>query len=367
MIDIAVPTALPAFIGYTRQRQSSAAAKIESLAQYESIFGGATPGFYLYDSLRLFYANGGATCYVVSAGETTSAISADALLAALAVIQEQDGPTMLVVPDATLLPTITDYGKVVQAMLAQCGTRQDRFAILDVYGGNTVTAPDELQPVVDAFRAAIGDQFLSYGAAYFPFLETDTNVVLPPSGAMAGVYTQVDTTTGVWESPANIVLVSVTQPVYTVTDDEERDLNVPFDGKAIDPIRAFTGRGAVVWGARTLDGNNPDYRYIQVRREIIYIEQSIQRALAGFAFSANDPATWATVTSLVSTFLQSLWAQGGLQGPTAADAFTVACGLATTMTSQDVEDGIMRVTVTLAILRPAEFMELTFEQAMLTE
>src|SRR5581483_7142364 len=188
--------------------------------------------------------------------------------------------------------------------------------------------------------------------------------VLPPSGVMAGVYTLVDATRGVWNAPANISVNAVSGLTYILNDQQQGDLNVPVDGKAVNALRHFEGRGNVVWGARTLDGNSNDYRYIQVRRTIIYIEQSIKNALNPFVFAPNDGNTWVTVTAMISDFLQGVWSQGGLMGAKASDAFTVQCGLGSTMTGQDILDGYMIVQVTLQMIRPAEFIEATFKQQM---
>ena len=193
---------------------------------------------------------------------------------------------------------------------------------------------------------------------------THKDDMLPPSGAMAGVYTYADATVGVWNAPANISLTGVDKPEVLINADQQGDLNVPVDGKAVNALREFPGRGTVVWGARTLDGNSDDYRYIQVRRTLIYIEQSIKQALNQFVFAANDGNTWSTVTAMISSFLQGVWSQGGLMGATASEAFTVQCGLGSTMTSKDVLEGYMRVQVTLQMIRPAEFIVLTFKQKM---
>jgi len=188
--------------------------------------------------------------------------------------------------------------------------------------------------------------------------------VMAPSAAMAGVWTKSDAQSGVWNAPANIALASVNSPLYNMSDGEQAGFNVPTNGQAIDVIRAQINRGTVVWGARTLDGNSNDYRYIQVRRTLIYVEQSIKTALQSYVFAANDATTWATVTASISSFLTGLWQQGGLMGAKASDAFTVSCGLGSTMTSQNVLDGYMIVAVTLQMIHPAEFIELTFTQTM---
>ncbi|AWK89884.1 hypothetical protein DEW08_28090 (plasmid) [Azospirillum thermophilum] len=188
--------------------------------------------------------------------------------------------------------------------------------------------------------------------------------VAPPSGIMAGIWTQNDATRGVWNAPANLVLNEVIAPKVLLTDAEQGDYNVPLNGHAIDILRAMVNRGTVVWGARTLDGNSLDYRYIQVRRTLIYIEQSIKETLAGFVFAPNDAGTWATVTATISNFLTQFWQAGGLMGDKASDAFTVQCGVPNTMTGLDVLNGYMIVNVSVQLIHPAEFIELTFTQTM---
>lgn len=188
--------------------------------------------------------------------------------------------------------------------------------------------------------------------------------VAPPSGIMAGIWTKNDTQTGVWNAPANMSLAAVTGPVYAMSDIEQSGFNQPTNGQAIDILRAQPGRGTVVWGARTLDGNSLDYRYIQVRRTLIYCEQSIKSALRAYVFATNDAKTWSTVTASISTFLTGLWQQGGLMGAKPSDAFSVACGLGTTMTGEDVLNGYMVVAIKLQLIHPAEFIELTFTQTI---
>ncbi|WP_404371274.1 phage tail sheath family protein [Sphingomonas sp. MMS24-J45] len=188
--------------------------------------------------------------------------------------------------------------------------------------------------------------------------------VQPASGAMAGVWTRSDMQSGVWSAPANITLAHVAAPLCPLGDADQGGFNVPVNGMAINLVRTFPTRGTVPWGARTLDGNSDDYRYVQVRRTLIYIEQSIKAALQQYVFAANDAGTWETVIASVSTFLTGLWRQGGLMGATATDAFSVQCGLGTTMNAQNVLDGYMVVTVALQMIHPAEFITLTFSQAM---
>ena len=188
--------------------------------------------------------------------------------------------------------------------------------------------------------------------------------LLPPSGAIAGIYTLVDATRGVWTAPANMAPVAVTAPSVRLNDQQQGALNVPVNGKAINTIRDFVGRGTLVWGARTLDANNNEYRYIPVRRTLIYVEQSIKGGLNPFTFEPNNANTWTAVIALVSNFLLGLWQQGGLQGATPKDAFAVKCGLGATMTAQDILEGNMMVDVMMAMVRPAEFIVLRIQQKM---
>ena len=505
---VGVETAVPAFIGNTETATINGkpiynkAIKISSMADFESIFGkGFAPlynitektgpddfdfsvvdsnktryfkvepansaRFNLYHSMRLFYDNGGGSCYVVSVGDYTGGgteprgveVQADKLKAGLDVIAEQVGPTMLAIPDAVLLPADSEdatkseaFASIIKEMLTQSGKLKDRVAILDVFGTSSVEPEGpasvvQIEKVVRQFRSDVGIDSLSYGASYFPFLNTSvvqpseidytainladddqrkllqqiltiqnknmhgdskeadqaqqyidsiaadakpedvkaleqtlTNAlpvlkeietaivknlnVLPPSGAMAGIYSLNDNDRGVWTAPANRSLASVDSPTVKINDDIQADLNAPLDGKAVDAIREFVGRGTLVWGARTLDGNSDDWRYIQVRRTLIYIEQSVKNGLDPFVFAPNDGKTWATVVSMVSGFLNGLWSQGGLLGNTASEAYSVECGLGSTMTEQDILEGYMIVQVALQMIRPAEFIELVFKQKM---
>jgi phage tail sheath protein FI len=188
--------------------------------------------------------------------------------------------------------------------------------------------------------------------------------LLPPSAAMAGLYTRVDNLRGVWRAPANFSLNAVVSPAVHIVNHEQEDLNVTLLGKSINAIRSFTGEGILVWGARTLDGNSLDWRYVNVRRTIIMLEESIKLAAKAWVFEDNVANTWVTVKSMIGDFLTGIWKRGGLAGANPEDAFSVLVGLGATMTSKDVLDGILRVTVLVALVRPAEFIEITFQQQM---
>lgn len=188
--------------------------------------------------------------------------------------------------------------------------------------------------------------------------------LMPPAAAMAGIYTIVDNSVGVWKAPANVSLNSVAAPSINIDQQTQEDLNVPLNGKSVCAIRSFIGMGTMVWGARTLDGNSNDWRYINVRRTMIFLEQSIKDALRAYVFAANDAGTWTNVKRMISDFLTTIWKQGGLAGPKPADAFSVSVGLGSTMTPDDILQGRMIVTILVAVSHPAEFIQITLQQEM---
>ena len=189
--------------------------------------------------------------------------------------------------------------------------------------------------------------------------------MLPPSGAMAGVYTVNDNMNGVWNAPANTSIVGAASLPIKLTDSQQASLNVDaVSGKSINAIRFFNGQGILVWGARTLDGNSQDWRYISVRRTMTFLEQSVKLAARAYVFAPNNANTWAAVKSMISSFLTDVWKQGGLQGAKPSDAFQVNIGLGSTMTADDLLNGFMRVSVSVAVVHPAEFIVISFEQQM---
>jgi uncharacterized protein len=186
-------------------------------------------------------------------------------------------------------------------------------------------------------------------------------VSLPPSAAIAGIYAAVDRDRGVWKAPANVSLNGVIGPVVRMTDDDQEDLNVdPTAGKSINVLRDFTGRGTMVWGARTLAGNDNEWRYVPVRRLFINIEESAKKASAFAVFEPNDATLWLKVKGMVESYLYSLWERGALAGSKPEQAYYVNVGLGQTMTAQDILEGRLIVEIGIAAVRPAEFVVLRF-------
>jgi uncharacterized protein len=189
----------------------------------------------------------------------------------------------------------------------------------------------------------------------------DQRVTLPPSAAIAGVYASVDRDRGVWKAPANVSLAGVIAPIIKITTEEQEDLNVDATtGKSINVLRFFTGKGTLVWGARTLAGNDNEWRYISVRRLFNLIEESAQKSTAFAVFEANDATTWLKVKAMIESFLYGLWQQGAMFGDTQEKGYFVNVGLGRTMTAQDILEGRLIIDIGIAAVGPAEFIILRF-------
>jgi uncharacterized protein len=193
----------------------------------------------------------------------------------------------------------------------------------------------------------------------------ETPVELPPGAAVAGIYARVDNNRGVWKAPANVVVSGILGPSVKIDDKDQASLNVDAtSGKSINAIRAFTGKGTLIWGARTLAGNDNEWRYIPVRRFFNMVEESVKKATAFAVFEPNDANLWVKIKGMIENFLTTLWRQGALAGATTDQAFFVRVGLNETMTSLDILEGRMIVEIGMAAVRPAEFIILKFSHLM---
>jgi phage tail sheath protein FI len=464
---VPVETAIPAFIGYTKNQTyqgenlSNKPVAISSYLEYEQFFGeapsitipeatpitidadgkvtggisdpnlgGKAPQFRLAYALRHFYDNGGGKCYVISIGDYSATDTPGSMetdhTSGLEALAKEDEPTLIVFPDlsgmdmdAASVPT--EYHNVLIKALEQCATLGDRFLICDLWDGHQTGRTG-----IDNFRNGMGTRNLKYGAAYHPFVRTtlpfnwdeasiwidqplirDTDgssianpnppkvtltqlqtneansatvntelyaavrkeldrytVTLPPAAAIAGIYATVDRTRGVWKAPANISLNSVRSLTVTIDNGLNDDMNVHTTGKSINPLRFFTGKGHLVWGARTLAGNDNEWRYVPVRRFFNMAEESIKKATEPFVFEPNDANTWVKVKAMIENFLILQWRAGALAGAKPEDAFYVRVGLGSTMTALDILEGRMNIEIGMAVVRPAEFIILKFSHKM---
>jgi phage tail sheath protein FI len=190
-------------------------------------------------------------------------------------------------------------------------------------------------------------------------------ITLPPSSAIAGVYARVDRDRGVWKAPANVSLNYVIKPTVKITNTIQDNLNVDtVAGKSINAIRTFTGKGTLVWGSRTLAGNDSEWRYVPVRRFFNMAEESIKKATEQFVFEPNDANTWIRVRAMIENFLILQWRAGALAGAKPEQAFYVRIGLGQTMSAMDILDGKMIIEIGMAVVRPAEFIILRFSHKM---
>ena len=404
------------YFGFAPKENTIAVSIIEAAGQPTAFSAVITnPSVYqFYHELQMFFDNGGDDCYIISAGgyEMPGLIESTKLKEGLKVIEGIDEVTLIVFPDAISLTSKDAYYELFKESLLQCSRLQNRFTIMDVWI-DTNTAIDNVEALRNADLGTTNE--LKYGAAYYPTLVSaliynydDAGVsvahisaagdithynlaalavsnpvyytackneiqtlhpVLPVSPAIAGVYAMVDNTRGVWKAPANINLVNIVHPLIVINDQQQRLLNIDAaTGRSINSIRSFAGRGSsIVWGARTLAGNDNEWRYIPVRRFIIMIEASVKKATEQFVFEPNDASTWVKVKSMIEDYLTQQWKAGALMGSSTKKAYFVSCGLGETMTSQDILEGKMIVEIGMAVVRPAEFIILRFMHKMLQE
>jgi Bacteriophage tail sheath protein len=371
----------------------------------------------MHYTLQLFFDNGGGPCYIVSVGKYKSTFGGSLvqseMKSGLDALANVDEPTLILFPEAQSL-SIADFKALHDAALLQCATLKDRFVIMDTHGDTeSLSDPDaDLVAAVGNFRTSgIGANNLKYGAAYGPNIETildftidetqidvshivnggaptnsklntlvatnnalyelskaairDLPIKMPPGGAVAGIYAAVDNSRGVWKAPANVSVNDVIRPAIQFSNVQQDQMNVdPTGGKSVNAIRAFTGKGTLVWGARTLAGNDSEWRYVNVRRLFNFVEESVKKATEQFVFESNDANTWVRIQAMIENFLTFLWRQGALQGVKPEHAFYVAVGLGKTMTAVDILEGRLIVEIGLAAVRPAEFIILKFSHKM---
>lgn len=359
-----------AFIGYTEKAEDLTGGslllkpkKIRSFAQYQTFFG-SEPNFqngeyYLSRSVQLYFLNGGKTCFIVSVGSYAEDVTENKILEGLTTLESETKVATLVVPDAVTLPFSTQIN--VYKTLLQHAKTFKRFSILDIKQTETWR-----QDIFD-FRTGIGTQNLSFGAVYHPWLITNDDLQVPSSGALAGIYALNDSNKGVWKPPANISINGIKGLGYVLSQSEIEFQNIDkTEGKSVNSLVQFTGRGQLVWGARTLKGNDNEWRYIPVRRFCNVVELSARNFLEKLVNESNDAQTWAFIKQQVEIFLFQFWTRDALKGTKPEKAYFVSVGLGKTMTQQDILDGNLNVLVGIAPIRPAEFILLKFSQKMAT-
>ncbi len=326
---------------------------INSYAASEALWRGAAKSFILTDRNEDTRALSGLANNAAAVDGVYPSIDATWLGAAIATIVLPGSPKDY--GDSTVAANHPAIGRLIAIDL------QIAFDKLSAYADTVVSA-------ANAYKDAAQD-------ALFQKHPIISNIVtnikkewnkLPPSGGIAGVYARVDNARGVWKAPANESLNSVAGPSVQITAEEQENLNVDaVAGKSVNAVRTFTGRGsAVVWGARTLAGNDNEWRYVPVRRFFNMVEESCKKSTEPFVFEPNDANTWVKIQGMIENFLTTLWRQGALQGAKPEHAFYVAVGLGKTMTSLDILEGRLIVEIGMAVVRPAEFIILRFSHKL---
>ncbi len=266
-----------------------------------------------------------------------------------------------------------DFGADVQAgtWSAAAGYCRDRraFLIVDPPDGTITPPATAANSGFAALAATLAPSSLEaqYAAYYFPrVMATNPLTRVPqefaPSGAIAGIFARTDSARGVWKAPAGLEagISGILDLAYNLTDGENGVLN-PL---GVNCLRTFNLMGSVVWGSRTVQGNDAlasDWKYIPVRRLALYIEESLFRGTQWVVFEPNDEPLWAQIRLNVGAFMQNLFRQGAFQGKTPRDAYFVKCDAETT-TQNDINLGVVNILVGFAPLKPAEFVVIKIQQ-----
>lgn len=234
---------------------------------------------------------------------------------------------------------------LVSSLIIHCENIKDRFAIIDSQEGQSDISTIDPRSANDT----------KYGAFYYPWVkvvdpEAGLLRLVPPGGYMAGIYARTDIERGVHKAPANEVVRGVTDLEFQITSREQDILNP----RGVNVIRAFPGRGIRVWGARTLSSDSL-WKYINVRRLFIFLEESIDEGTQGLVFEPNNERLWAIVKRTITEFLTRVWRDGALMGTKPEEAFFVKADR-TTMTQDDIDNGRLIVLIGVAPVKPAEFV-----------
>ncbi|HEX8294139.1 MAG TPA: phage tail sheath subtilisin-like domain-containing protein [Pyrinomonadaceae bacterium] len=336
-----------------------------NFTEYKRYFGGfsADPGqTYLAHAVYGFFNNGGSRCYVVrvepvagsKAPPEGRAADFDAALAAFEAIDE-----IAIVAAPGLVDKAT-RDKIV----THCSLRtKDRFAIFDSPDIVGAAAAPDLTLLDPKNARTVVPNNSDYAAFYFPWIQVfdpatkdadpdgDGLTFVPPSGHVAGIYSRVDNERGVHKAPANETVLGALGLRYNLSKAQQDGLNP----QGVNCIRAMNGN-IRVWGARTVGGDaNADLKYVNVRRTLLYLRESIDEGTQWVVFEPNTPALWQKITRNVSAFLTNVWRSGALFGNTAAEAFYVKCD-AETNPPELRELGQVVTEVGVSIVRPAEFV-----------
>ena len=380
-----VGTSTAAFVGVAPDRAAGTerAVAINNWPAFVREFakeGESTP---LSHAVYGFFLNGGGRCWVVNVGEGRGISSVGAERRGLELLEEVDEVSILAIPGFT---DIASY----DAAIAHCEKLRNRVAILDPPIG--MTSLDQLTRIATpeplASAEATGDEGSDedneegesaaskrsvglrppttdggFATFYFPHIHVADPLrdsrpsLIGPSGHIAGVWARTDGLRGVHKAPANEMVRGALDVSYRLTRDEQGTLNQ----KGVNCIRFFGSDGIRIWGARTLAESSSEWRYVNVRRLFIMIEESISRSTRWIVFESNDRTLWKSIERDITAFLRRVWRSGALMGSTPEEAFFVKCDEETNPT-EDIDAGIVTTLIGLAPVKPAEFVVFRISQ-----
>lgn len=334
-----VSTSNAAFLGET-QIGVTAPTLVTSWLEFQTLFGGYLGADkYLPYAVEGFFLNGGKRCYICKVANSDYA-------SALAKLEAIEEVSIVYSPNAQAVAGLAE------ALINHCERLRSRFAIIDSLKGqdsSSLTKPRESL----------------FAALYYPWIYVKQTGVgpmclVPPGGHVAGIYVRTDIEKGVHTAPSNQIVNGVVDLELTMKSHQQDSLIQ----QGINCIRKFEGRGIRVWGARTLS-SDPEWKYVNVRRLMIYLEQSIKKGTAWVTFEPNNAVTWVKVKAQTENFLTQTWEGGMLMGTSAKEAFFVHCDQ-TTMSQNDLDNGRLNILIGLAVTKPAEFMILRITQTIST-
>lgn len=365
--QIASSTTLPVFIGYTG-KPAGTSHLIQNLQEFDRHFGFpasygdsevSEPEFMLAYSLEMFWKNGGEQAQVLSLGsyeQEGAQKKAQHFSKGLQKLALSPKPQLLLLPDVVLLSQ-ADYGIVCKEALLHA-KKYGRFALLDVQS----IAGDNTSNAAQRFRTLIAGHHLIEGAAYWPYVKLADGPWIGPSGLVAGRIVDYDQNKGVWKAPAGVEAVFAHQIQFQISQAEIESLQQDPTGLSINPLRSLPGKGIIIWGARTLAGNDTEWRYVPVRRFAILLDREVNEILAAHKSSPNTAATWNTIKKEIEALLMDYYRKGAFPASKASHAFFVKIGLRETMTQRDINQGNMIVELGFAPLKPAEFVVLKMKR-----
>ncbi|MBS1820705.1 MAG: phage tail sheath family protein [Acidobacteria bacterium] len=364
----AAETATAAFVGPSLTGPAATASSaLASFSDFQTVYGDASDiGFsspprrtttnYLALAVKAFFENGGQKLYVsrvTSPNGTNAAPPTGAdYVRALAALSSLRDVAVVAAPGGTIaaITGVSSVAPIHAALLDHVNQAAAyRFAVLDPPPGCSSSDVEDLRASIDSINAAL----------YYPWIavadpragaKKQSQINVPPSGFVCGIYARVDGQHGVFKAPANQPLTGAIALERTIANLESDALNT----LGINCLRSFPGRGNLVWGARTIS-SDPDWKYVNVRRFLLYLEHSIDQGTQWAVFEPNNEQLWAAVRLSVGNFLHCEWQRGAMQGAKPEQAFFVKCDR-TTMTQNDLDNGRLICEIGVAPLRPAEFI-----------